>query len=455
MGAAAEEPGIGALVANVRLVEDPALAYELTRRLPRPDEPRPVSVTELLDPRRAYWRRLRGPAPVPLERELRMEQGRVAHRRLGDAVAADGRLEVRLRRGGLSGRIDLLADVPVEIKSAPGERSPAPDWPDQIEQLAAYCLLVGQPVGRLVHVALTEGSPPVLSVTDLRFRDLEEVGRELHRRESDLRSALRVGTPVRLGRCRWFGLGCEYRAHGVCDCSGDEAPESSSIREGIGERNPRPEIAARWSDALRVATAAPRDPVARFRDLLYPRRTYFDRTSPRATVAVPPRPAAAPPDMYERTVGALELGPVGEFHRLPTGGDAPEEEVLAWKGEPCLLRTTRARLRLTPDDLLARYPQYLVELGFRGAHTGRDRGWLLLGHDAPAPGEPALQVFRVELPGGPSAWGRAWEARRAWLERAVSSAAPERLTACPSWMTFDCPYRSACGCATAPGRSQR
>ncbi|HYA10100.1 MAG TPA: hypothetical protein VEH10_00265 [Thermoplasmata archaeon] len=449
--------GLPELVAAARLTDEPALASEIVNRLPLPADPRPVSVTDLLAPRRAFWRRVRGPAPIALERELRLERGRAWHQQLGDAVASDGRLEVRVRRGGLSARIDLLADVPVEIKTAPAwsPGSTPADWPDQVEQLGVYCALVGRSNGRLVHLATPDDGPPTIDVGELRFRDLGAIDAEVERREAELRGALEEGTPDRLGRCRWFDNGCEYRAHGICACRGNEPDEPTSIVEQLERRVPRPEIAERWSEAVRARAAPGAAPPGRFRDLLYPRRAYFDRTTGRPPVAVPPRPPAAPLDIYERTIASLERGPVGDLHRLVAGPDGPEEEVLAWRGAPCLVRSSRTRSRLTVADLRTRFPQYVVELGFRCALTGVPTATLVIGHESVAPGEPLVQVFRLDLPEGTAPYSRVWTARRTAFEGALARAAPAELPSCPAWMVSDCPYREACGCADEVGRSQR
>jgi hypothetical protein len=448
---------VPALLAGVRLVDDPVRAGELAGRLPSPSEPRAVSVSDLLAPRRAFWRRLRGPAPVPLDREVQLERGRAWHRRLGDALASEGTLEVRIRRGGLSGRIDLLADVPVEIKTgapAPDGRPPE-DWPDQVEQLAIYCLLVGSSVGRLAHVELRAAGPPTVTVGDLRFRGLEAVGAEVATRQEELSSALAAGRPDRLARCRWFDRGCEYRAAGVCACHGDEARERSSIASCLDGRTARPDLAARWTAALGAGSVPASRPPAHFRDLLNPRRAYFDRTTGRPPAAFPPRPPSAPVDAYERTLAALERGPVGEVHRLPVDAEAPEEDVLAWRGFPCLVRSSRVRPRLTPADVRGRFPQYLVDLGLRCAATGTTEGTIVIGYEPAVPDERPVQVFRVELAGGGEPFARAARARCAALDGAVRRGTPAELPSCPGWMATSCPYRDVCGCATDAARSQR
>jgi len=450
-----EPLGSRELVASARLEEQPALAEEIAARLPRANEPRPLSVSDLLDPRRAFWRKLRGPAPIPLERELRLERGRAWHRRLGDAVGSEGQLEVRLRRGGVSARIDLLTDVPVEIKTAPAASSPPADWPDQVEQLAIYCALVGRRTGRLVHLAIPEEGVPAVSVGELGFRDLDVVNAELRRREAALRSALDAGRAEALDRCRWYDAGCEYRLRGICDCGGDEPEAPGSIVEQLEQRTDRPEIAVRWAGALRSAPPPAGPSLGRFRDLLYPRRAYFDRTAGRPAVTVPVRPRLAPLDAYERAVAALERGPAGELCRFAAVAGGPEEEVVAWRGSPCVLRSSRVRGRLSADDVSSRFPQYVLDLGFRCAQTGSSSGRLVVGYENPPPSEPPVQVFRLDLSGALGAFARAANERWTALGEAVARRAPGGLASCPGWMTTDCPYRSVCGCAADVGRSQR
>ena len=446
-----------ALLSEVRLTDDPALASELAVRLPAPSEPRTLSVSDLLAPRRAFWRRLRGPAPLPVERELQLERGRGWHRRLGDALAAEGTLEVRVRRGGLSGRIDLLGELPVELKTGapPPGGGPPEDWPDQVEQLAAYCMLVGSPAGRLAHAVVPEAGPPTVTVGDLRFRDLDVIRSELARREEALRSALRAERPDPLARCRWFDLGCEYRAAGICSCRGDEPRELSTILDQLDHRVPRPELAAQWTAAVAASRPSQVWAPPHFRDVVYPRRAYFDRAGGRPPMPVPPRPRAAGLDGYERASAALEQGPVGEVHRLPTLAGAPDEEVLAWRGRPCLLRSSRVRPRLTADEVRGRFPQYLLDVGFRCALTGTHEGTVVVAYEASPPEELPIQVFRVELASGSRPFAEAWRARCAAVESALSRGVPSDLPSCPGWMATSCPHRAVCACAAEGSRSQR
>ena len=450
-------PDLAALAAVVRLEDDPAAAFELVQRLPLPLDPRPVSVTDLLNPRQAFWRKLRGPAPVPVEREARLEEGRRWHHRLGEAIPTEGRLEVRVRRGGVTARIDLLTDVPVEVKTAPaspGGGRPV-DWPDQLEQLAAYCALAGSTTGRLAHLTTARTGPPTVTVGEFTFASLPGIDAELARREAGLRAALQRGTPEGLEECRWAESGCEFRVAGLCDCSGREDAPLPPLGELAQGRLDRPELSARWSRALADAPAEGSGTAPRLRELLYPRRAFFDRTAGRPHVVVPARPPSAPLDAYERILAALERGPLGELHRLPSAAGWLGEETVAWRGSPLLVRGSHARARWSANDVVARFPQYAVELGLRCAATDRHDATFVVGHETPAAGEPAVQVFRVTFPGGAGPFEEALRARREALEAALAQEAPGALPYCPRWMTLDCPYRERCGCAPAPGLSQR
>ncbi len=452
MADGATADGVASALASVRLRVDPEREAELAARTPAVGEPRPLSVTDLVNPRRAVFRRLKGPAPMPLDRQARLEQGRSWHRRLGLAVAEDGRLEVRVQREGLTARIDLLTELPVEIKSGSGAPE---DRPDQLEQLAIYCALTGHRSGRLVHLVERDPDPPSVVATDLEFADLAEVEARARRRAEAIRSAIARGEPAALGRCRWFDRGCEYRLARLCSCRGDEASEPSILPEPPRARRPRPEIAERWEAALRAAPPEEPRPVERYRELLYPRRAFFDRRERRPAAAAPARPPSAPLDAYERAMAALERGPVGELYRLPSRLGAPGEEVLGWRAAPCAVRSSRVRSRLTAEEIVARFPQYVLDLGLRCAATGRDHGTLVVGHEHAPAGGAVLQVFDLELTEGVGPFAAWYDRRVEALERAEQLGRPDELPACPAWMATDCPYRDACGCAAGPGRSQR
>jgi hypothetical protein len=439
------------------VLEDPETAGVLARRLPPDGAPRALSITEIVAPRAAYWRAI-SPVPTSPEREERFDLGRAAHRRLGSALEGEGALEVRVRRGEVVGRIDVLADVPIEVKTSATPVALSDllaSRPDQVEQLGMYAALIDRTDGRLVTLPAGEGARGPVRVYDLGFRDAGATRAEMERRVRSLRSAWKERDPRALPVCRWFGRGCEFQDGGVCGCTGSE-PEASPASEGlVTQLTDRPDLASRLEDRLRKVRPVPAGGMPRrFRELLYPRRAYFERTGAPA----PPVPFRADPtaaaDLYERLRAALESGPLGEVARLPPRTDAPEEEVGGFRGEPFLLRSSRSWEPARVDRLVADQPQYALELGLRCVATGTDRARLVLGRERATSDTERVQVFEFRF-GRPTVFARVWRDRVHALATALTEHEPGRLPACPAWMFPSCPYAAECGCGEESAASHR
>ncbi|MFY9717204.1 MAG: hypothetical protein WAK40_04650 [Thermoplasmata archaeon] len=437
-------------VASVHVEEEPALAQEIQERVSRGSGERPISISDLLAPRRAFWRRIGPPAPIPEERRGAMESGRSWHARLAEALPDEGAFEVRVRRDGIAGRIDLLADVPVELKtgSAAGVDRIIDLRPDHVEQIAMYCALTASPGARIVTLSPgSEGSPSVQAV-DLSVPGHVTVLEVMRRRAQAIRSAVRDGKPVGLPACRWFGRRCEFQEAGRCDCTGEEPVSDRGILDQVAHVAPRPDIEERWSSALRaLGPGAERATTPRFRDLIYPRRAYFEQTatagSP-ATIAPPEAPAAGP-TLYDRIVEAVEGGPVGEVARLPPRAIGPEEEVPGFRGLPFLVRSSRAWNRLRPAEAIGRFPQYALELGFRCATTGTDEGRVILAYERAEKESDRFEVLRYRF-SPPGVFRELWKESDERLRAAIAGGTPASLPPCPGWMYEGCPYRVSCGC---------
>ncbi len=449
-------PGEPPWIPAVRATESPELAAELAARLPPSGAPRSISVTDLLAPRRAYWRARGPPVAVPPDREHRMEEGRRVHTTLGQVLGRLGALEVRVRGDGIHGRIDLLTDRPVEVKTT-GSPLPAGDLegsrPDHLDQLALYCCLLARPAGRLLYFRLDGTSVGEAAAWDVAFRNLDGLWRSATARARALRAALGANDPAPLPRCAWYGRGCEFQVQSVCGCRGDEPDPGPIVAGHVDGVVPRPEaaVALRMEIAERPVGGPP--VVERFRDLLYPRHAFFRR---RVVPSAPPPPAPAPTggesDLYPRLTEAVEAGAVGSVARLPTRSEEPDEEVGGWDGVPYLVRTSRLRTRRTAAEWVARSPQYALELGFRCVATGTSTARLVVGYESAGP-VGAVQVVTFSF-APVTTFSRVWRARAAALARAIEVDDPSDLPPCPGWMAERCAYRDVCGCGTPSGRVQ-
>jgi hypothetical protein len=447
----------GAWRSAVSVREAPELARRLIAQMPPEGTPRAASVTDLVALRRAYWRVVR-PVPFDATRQARLDLGRSMHRRLGLALATEGQLEVRIRRSGVVGRIDVLSDVPVEVKTS-SSRVASDDLtssrPEQIEQLAMYCALSARPVGRLLTVTVRDGEVLSAHAADARFRDLDAVRAEMRVRAEHLQRARSAQRPTELPACRWFGRGCEFEDANVCDCTENNPPAGGGILDEVVETRDREDIGQRVEARLKEVGPLPVAPgVERFRELLYPRRGYFDRRRPTEAPERPPSDPLAPMDLYWSVLAALESGPVGEMSQLPSPTGDPAEDVLGFLGEPLLLKTSWSRDPATERSVLEAQPQYPLELGFRAAATGHDSGYVVLGRERAAREADRIQVFHFRFAPA-TAFRHEWEARARALAAAELGAAPGGLPPCPDWMYSDCPYRSECGCGATGARSQR
>ena len=457
-----EPPSPNPWEAVVSVQGNAALEQELVARLDRGGGQRSVGVTDLISLRRAFYRATAPAVPIPPARQARLDQGRALHRTLGVRLAHEGTLEARVRRDGLVGRIDILSELPIEVKTATAlvEPSDLPSLrPDHIEQLGMYCALVDRPAGRLLTlVAGPEGVSEVQAV-DVSFRSTAGILSEMRHRADLLRAAWAEVRVDNLPRCPWYGRGCEFEEASVCTCTGKEPPVPHPIPGEVDTIVAREDVRDRVRLTLSdSAQAVEPTPVARFREILYPRRAYFDRTAPaRVPTPAPPREVSPPsptPDLYARLSEALESGPAGEVARLPARSAEPEDEVVGFRGRPILMRTSRAWARFREDELVRRAPQYALELGMRCATTGTDSGLVVVAFERAKTDRDRLQVLELRF-ASLTPFSRLFRERGSALAAAVRDRAPSTLPACPGWMATDCPYRSECGCAGPDARVTR
>jgi hypothetical protein len=436
--------------------EEADLARELAERAERAPMARAVWVTDLLDLRKAFWSKLARP-PVPEERRASQEEGRRFHARLLRRLAPADLREVRVRRDAVAGSIDMLSTAPVELKTTgrvpPADRLVA-DRPSYAEQLAMYCGLVGVSVGRLVVVEAGEGPPSTATVADLSMEPPEELVRALATRALRLRDAWARATPRDLPRCAWVGRGCEYEDGGICDCTGHEPPPEPDALSRVLKVQDRPEEARRILEAARAIAEEPPPLVESFRDLAYPRRTFFERAEPAGVGGGGWSPGRE--DLWASINDLLEGGPPGEVERRFDPSGEPSEGVYCFRGLPTHVKSTKARRGRPAAELPVRQPHYILELGLRCASVGIPEGRLILGYERGRTWTDRLEVVRVRF--RPlEAWQEFARRRRAELAHALGAREPSRASACPDWMFDLCAYKGSCGCRAppSPGGPQR
>jgi hypothetical protein len=443
--------------ATVSVRSDEAVRGALLARQRAGPMPASISVTEVLDPRGAYWRRMH-PVPATPERSARMRAGQEMHVLAGHLLAPASAREVRSRREGIVARIDLLDDRVTELKttSLPASGARGAVRASYLQQLAVYCGLLERSEARLILIDTDAGPSPAVAAFDADFPEASTAWAEAVRRASQLRAALERRTPLDLPGCPWRDRGCEFQGAGVCDCTGREPMAPPDAFGALPPVVESPELGRRLSEALASGPASP--PIRRFRDLLYPRRAYFERTVPLDGGEKGWTPPAGDrrEDLWRQISDLVESGVAGEVAAVdPPEGD-PLERVTTLAGRPMLLKTNRSWNPPSAERVLMDQVQYVLELALRCASIGLAAGTLILGYERLPDWERRLQVYQVEF--DPSSTVRELrEARVRGLRDALSRGDPKDLPACPAWMYAGCPYRPGCACSgdAGPGTDQR
>jgi hypothetical protein len=430
--------------------EELDLERELAERAERGTLARTVWVTDLLDLRKAFWSRLARP-PIPEERQQALLEGRRFHARLLRRLAPAEHREVRVRRDGIAGSIDMFDTIPVELKTTgriPQVSSLVQDRPAYVEQLAMYGALVGRSTGRLVLVEGGVPPPSAAIVVDVSMGPTEELDRSMLARAERLRDAWAHATPDRLPRCAWVGRGCEYEEGGICDCTGEEPLAPADALSNVLKVEERPEEARRILEAARALAHEAPPLVESFRDLAYPRRAYFERTEPVPEGSGGGGFSPGREDLWAAVNDLLEAGPAGDVERRFAATGEPSEGVLCFRGSPVLVKSTRARRGRSSSEIPTRQPHYILELGLRCAAVGIGEGRLILAYENARAWKDRLEVVRVRFE-PLERWQELAKTRREELSGSLSARDPGRASACPRWMLDRCAYRAVCGCGGA------
>lgn len=420
-----------------RIVKD-----ELTEALRVQRARRRIAVTDLVNPRQAYFRRVH-PEIVPSETRLQlMLSGTGFHELFGHVVSSEEFIEQFLEFEDIVGKVDIYEDVPTELKttgSMPEDVSVS--RPSYIDQLGMYCTMAKRPRGRLVICKRSAwGQVPEMKCFRLEFLDLDAIAEEMRRRRDLLRDAMDRNDPSALPLCEWFTFECDYVA--VCGCEtaslGRRVVASSQYE--FGEDG---EATAELIEKLKAG----RPIVAKgfgLNDLVFPRRAAFERL--REEDETPEE------SLEERLVGlqrrgladalysALRYGTPGSFRGIPVALRELRGIVRTYRGSPTLLRTVRSAVMIAREYLPERFPHYFERLAFECALVGAQNGRLVIYYEN-IPNDKFM-VYDVSFRDLEEIVAEA-DRRLRLLESGVALV---ELPPCPAWMAPRCRFAPGCGC---------
>jgi hypothetical protein len=362
--------------------------------------------------------------------------------------------------GGIRGRIDFrLGRSIVEFKTTElSHETPADVWaqtPQDLEQLLFYALMTNRPneAHSLVYYRQNDRSP--FRAYKIRITDSGRVKQYLLRRKAVLETALAKGDPERLGRCRYFISGCDYRTQAICGCDKIASIETRELEDSV-ELGRDKEMEDRLTQ---VRTGTPPLPRTRVRgwDLFVPRQAFRDLTDPKPFENRQFDEDYNQRIWLERKVADSEIA--GKFGDLRAPGPEGEQVSLGWSGTVTLRRTTKQGVEVREVPFLLRVPKasspkelqripdaYYAQLALRCALLGSPDGILAL--IFPRSNYQAL-CWRVEFKNQPEC-RRKIEHRLNELMAAINTSDPTGLPLCPLWIRDNC--GEGCLCLRGPGR---
>ena len=407
---------------------------------------RRISVTDLVSPRQAFYRRTRPEIQPSPERRQSMLSGIGFHDLFGKAVSAEEFVEQFVEFQGIAGKIDIYEDVPTELKTTgflPDDiRASRPGY---IDQLGMYCAMTRKANGRLIiYRRAGRIQPAALRAFEVVFNDLNPIVSEMLRRRDSLQTALDSGNPSSLPRCEWFESGCDYEV--ICGCG--EAPPFSRVVA--------PDSVTVVESRELVATVAARleqerEPSHHFRlnDLVFPRKAAFERSgalededSREAEIEVR-LTELDKQGFYGALNEACRFGVPGAFSRIPVELRSLKGWVGTYRGLPTIIRTTKLADMIDRTRVPDLFGHYVDRLAIECSLTGHELGRIVvyyqsLPHDK-------FMVYDLCFRGLAEVAAEA-DRRLGLLE---GGAPPQELPPCPAWMARRCDFAPACGCGKA------
>jgi len=420
------------------------LKDELTAAIQSQSARRRISVTDLVNPRQAYFRWTRPDIRPSPDRTQFMLAGTGFHDLFGRAVSTEEFVEQFVEYEGIVGKIDIYEHVPVELKTtAVLPDTPAAARPGHIDQLGMYCTMTGVPSGRLLVYRREQfGRQGAFRAFRIEFTSRDPIRDEMLRRRDLFREALDRSDPAALPQCEWFGRNCDYAE--ICHC--DVAPPLARVVPPDGYRIDR-DAALEGTLLRQLAGSDPQPRGFRLNDLVFPRKSLYERQTPpeeeESDSAVEARLRDLERAGFRGTLyKALRFGIPGAFRKEPVRLRTLSDRVGMLRDVPTLLRVTKFREMVERGYLPQAFGHYFDRLAFECALSGHERGRLVLYYELL--GEKFM-VYEVGFKDLPAVHAEA-DRRLALLE---SNASPLDLPPCPSWMFKLCRFKDRCGCGDA------
>ena len=419
---------------------------ELAAAVARRSARRRISVTDLVNPRQAYFSRVRPEIQPSPDHAQVMMAGTGFHEAFGRAVSTEEFVEQLVEFEEIVGKIDVFENAPLELKTTGSMPADAvADRPSHVEQLAMYCTMVGRSLGHLLYYKRAEyGRAPQLRALDLEVRDPSEVAREMVRRRDLLRRALETRDASALPRCEWAGRGCRFE--GVCGCDTAD-PLVRAVSGATVAVRENPALAERVRELVASAGEGTRARRLRLNDLVFPRKAAFRqrRGEGEGEEDSESRMASLQRRGFDEALkDAIWYGIPGACRRVRVSMGALRASVLLLREVPTVLRTTGRREMIERGRLTTEAPHYVDRLGFECALAGAEKGRLIVYYSA----IPDDKFMVYDL------WykdrDRICEEMQRRLVLLEAGAAPEQLPPCqPGWMSRFCGFAPGCGCDRA------
>ncbi|MBI3976468.1 MAG: hypothetical protein HY334_08770 [Armatimonadetes bacterium] len=420
---------------------------ELTAVITRHSARKRISVTDLINPRQAFFDRTHPEIQPSPERTQQMMAGTGFHEAFGRAVSTEEFVEQLVEFNEIVGKIDIYEELPVELKTTGSIPSDPVGWrPSHVEQLGMYCAMVDRPGGFLLYYKRSEwGQPPDLKAFDLEFADLPGITAEMVRRRDLFKEALDTGNPDRLPRCEWFDRHCDFSA--FCGCA-RAAPLERMVGPGTVRARENPVLARRVMASIGTSTGPPRVTLG-LNDLVFPRKAAFRRAGDGEEAEASPQERMSSlqrQGFAEALNDALWYGFPGDFKRIRVPFGSIRASIMQFRGIPTLLRTNRGAKEMVERKRLAdEFPHYIDRLAFECAVADSPRGRLIVYYAVLR--EDKFMVYDL--------WFKDLPAIRAEMQRRLDllerGAPPHDLPACqPAWMEKYCQFAST-GCRCAEG----